>query len=306
VSPSERLAGDPRRASFVVDRVRAFGASALYERMALHTEAGSVAARTLGIPHLVELNAPLVDEASTYRGLKHRAEAEELEGHVLAAADLVLAVTRPLADHARRCGATRVEVAPNAVAWDRFAAFERVEQDGSEVVAVFAGTLRTWHGIDVIAEAWSWLGADAPHLRVIGDGPGREQLESVGAEVIGTVAHDTVPTLLAATDIGLAPYTREGPRYFSPIKLFEYLAAGLAVVAGDLPGVVDVVGDDCAVVIPAGDPIRLAKAVSALAADAPRRSELARAGRATVALNHTWRHRAEHILGSVKALRVAS
>jgi glycosyltransferase involved in cell wall biosynthesis len=301
VTVSERLAGEAQRSSFIVRCLRDFGAPALYERLALHTAAGAVAAHELGIPHLVELNAPLVEEASVYRGLDCPAEAERLERQVLAGADLVLAVTRPLADHARRRGATRVEVSPNAVAWHRFAGLEPADQQGADPVAVFAGTLRPWHGIDVIVDAWTRLGAHAPRLLVIGDGVGRQQLEAVGAEVIGTVTHDAVPALLATAHIGLAPYTSDGPGYFSPFKLFEYLAAGLAVVAGDLPGVVDVVDAESAVVIPAGDADRLAEAVSALAADPARRSSLARAGRATVAQHHTWKHRAEHILSAANA-----
>ena len=93
---------------------------------------------------------------------------------------------------------------PNAVALDRFAGLPPRPEDG--VVAVFSGALRPWHGIEAIAEAWRLLGAAAPRLLVVGDGPGRQLMEEIGADVTGAVPHDDVPALLASAHIGLAPY----------------------------------------------------------------------------------------------------
>ena len=117
----ERL--DGRAAAHRVARraPRRFGADALYERLGLHSAAGAEAARALGIPHLVELNAPLPEEAARYRRLDRAADAERLERAVLAGADVVFAVSAPLAAYAPARGARRVEVLPNAVALERFA-----------------------------------------------------------------------------------------------------------------------------------------------------------------------------------------
>jgi glycosyltransferase involved in cell wall biosynthesis len=130
----------------------------------------------------------------------------------------------------------------------------------------------------------------------VGDGPEREALEAVGAEVTGAVPHAQVPGLLAEASIGLVPYAADTPDYFSPLKLFEYLAAGLAVVAGSIPGVREVVGAEHAVLIPPGDPAALAAAVAELAGDRSRRARLGRAGRELVAARHTWEARARRIL----------
>jgi len=289
-----RLAADDQRAEWLVERLRPSPPIALYERFALHTQAGSRAAAALGIPHLVELNAPLVEEASRFRTLDEPEAAEELERAVLAAADAVLAVSRPLAAHAERLGARKVAVVPNGVDLRHFP----VRTQPGPPVAVFLGTLRPWQGLEVIAEAWRLLGSDAPRLLVVGDGPGRELLQGVGAEITGALPHDAVPAQLARGGIGLAPYVADGPSWFSPLKLFEYLAAGLAVVAADLPGVVDVVGehDDVALLVPQGSSDALAVAVSALVADDHRRAALGRAGRALVAEAHTWDHRAAAVL----------
>lgn len=297
-SATARLAADPERAEWLVQRLRPSPPAALYERFALHTQAGSCAAKALGIPHLVELNAPLVEEARRYRSLDEPEAAVELERAVLSRADVVLAVSRPLAEHAERLGARRVSVVPNGVDLRHFPD----RRQAGPPVAVFLGTLRPWQGLEVIADAWRLLGADAPDLLVVGDGPGREVLEAVGAEITGALRHDAVPAQLARAGIGLAPYVAEGPSWFSPLKLFEYLASGLAVVAADLPGVVDVVGErgDVALLVPQGSAGSLAAAVADLAADESRRAALGQCGRALVAGAHTWDHRAAEVIHLVE------
>jgi alpha-maltose-1-phosphate synthase len=298
----ERLAAEPERAEWLRERLAEFGAGALYERLALHSAAGSAAARALGIPHLVELNAPLLDEAARYRRLDRGDDAERLERAVLGGADVVFAVSEPLAAYAAERGARRVEVLPNAVALERFTP-ARHDGDG-RLTAVFAGTLRPWHGPETIAGAWELLGRDAPHLLVVGDGHGRERLEEIGARVTGPVPHAEVPALLAGAQIGLAPYAREAPDYFSPLKLFEYLAAGLATVAADLPAVRAIVPAGAALLVPRGDATALAAAVAALA-DAEWRARLGAAGRALVAAEHTWDRRARRILAFAAELAPA-
>jgi glycosyltransferase involved in cell wall biosynthesis len=114
-----------------------------------------------------------------------------------------------------------------------------------------------------------------------------------------------VPALLATASIGLAPYAPDAPGYFSPLKLFEYLAAGLAVVAGAIDGVREVVGDGQAVLVPPGDPAALAEAVRDVAADARWRARLGEAGRALVAAEHTWDRRASRIFELVDELQPA-
>jgi glycosyltransferase involved in cell wall biosynthesis len=297
------LAGEGELAAWLVDRLRTFGADALYERIALHSAAGSVAARTLGIPHLVELNAPLPEEAARYRRLDRPDDAARLERETLAGAGLVLPVSSPLATYARDRGAQWVEVAPNAVVPERFADLP-ARQPSAPPLAVFSGALRPWHGIETIAEAWGILGAAAPRLRVIGDGPAREVVAAAGAEMLGAVPHEQVPRLLGEADIGLAPYSPDAPAYFSPLKLFEYLAAGLAVVAADIPGVRDVTGDEAAVLIPPGDAPALARAVAHLADDHLERDRLGAAARA-LAAEHTWQRRGQRIIDAVRELSAA-
>jgi glycosyltransferase involved in cell wall biosynthesis len=295
----KRLRFQDELAAWLERRLEAFGAAALYERLALHSGAGTHSAVRLRIPHLVELNAPLLEEAARYRTLEEPEAAERLERLTLTAADLVFAVSPPLADYAKGRGAPCVEVLQNAAAIERFPPRAR---NGANPTAVFAGSLRPWHGIETIGEAWRLLGASAPPLLVVGDGPARELLDGLGATAIGAVPPARVPALLADADIGLAPYSIDAPAYFSPLKLFDYLAAGLATVVADLPAVTAVVGPETAVVIPRGDAEALADAVAALCADPCERRRLGENGRALVEAGHTWRQRARRILEAAAEL----
>jgi glycosyltransferase involved in cell wall biosynthesis len=292
-SVADLLGSQAELAAWLSTRLGRFGPAAIYERLALYSGAGAELARRLGVPYIVEINAPLLEEAERYRTLEQPAAAAALERATLETADLVFAVSPPLATYAAVRGASRVEVLQNAAAIERFPPPRRGRADP---VAVFVGSLRPWHGIATIAEAWKRLGASAPALLVVGDGPARGSLDRIATTITGAVPPGSIPGWLARADIGLAPYDRAAPGYFSPIKLFEYLAAGLATVVGDLPAVTDVVGPDTAVVIPRGDAAALANAVAALCADPPERRRLGDNGRALVETAHTWRHRARRIL----------
>jgi glycosyltransferase involved in cell wall biosynthesis len=294
---AERLRSEAGTGQRIARRLREFGATAVYERFALHSAAGSRAAREAGIPHLVELNAPLLEEAARYRRLEWPLEAARIEQSVLGSAAVVFAVSRPLADYAGSHGARRVEVLPNGVDASRFPSPSG--QRGDPPTAVLVARARPWHGVGAVAEAWRMLGSAAPRLVVLGD-PGEERraLAAVGAELAGPVDHERVPAALCTADIGLAPYAAGAPAYFSPLKLFEYMAAGLAVVAGDLPGVRDAVGEDGAVLVPPGNAAALSEAVGALAADRELRLALGAAARARALAEHTWARRARQVLAA--------
>lgn len=302
-STAARLAAEPGRQAWLTNRLRQFGVDVVFECLALHSSAGSIAAHQLGVPHLVDLNAPLVDAATASHRLYHAAEAERMERDVLAGAALVLAATSPLAAYATARGAPRVDVLPNAADPERFPA--RSPEATAAPLAVFVASMRAWHGLDTIVDAWGRLGASAPRLIVIGDGPERSTLASAGFEIQRALPHDQLPSLLASANIGIAPYTSGAARYLSPMKVFEYLAAGLAVVAADLPGVTDHFRDDATVLIPPGSAAALADAVSLLVGDGPLRARLGERGRAIVVSRHTWAHRATRVLQLMQDLALA-
>src|SRR5260370_41483191 len=141
---------------------------ALYERYALLCNAGARVARTCNLPHIVELNAPLIEERQRYWGLALPDVARTIEREVFSGADAILAVSAPVRDYAIAGGAPaeRVTVLPNAVDPLLFEALgnegtaaARTRHDlGAAVEIGCAGSLQTWHDVDLLFDAIAHLG----------------------------------------------------------------------------------------------------------------------------------------------------
>ncbi|MEE2665966.1 MAG: glycosyltransferase family 4 protein [Myxococcota bacterium] len=248
----------------------------VYERHSLFAYAAMEHARTRNIPGLLEVNAPLVEEQERHRSLFDRSAAEAAAERACNAASAVLAVSSPLACRLRAQVAEpgRVHVVPNGVDLARFRAVSRAQTRPFTVG--FVGSLRPWHGLETLADAFGLLRARLPEarLRVIGDGPGRAALEQrlAGLDALdssdfsGAIPQEEVPAALAGLDVALAPYPELDDFYFSPLKLYEYMAAGCAVVASEIGQVRDVIDHEVdGILVPPGDAEAIAHWLARLA-----------------------------------------
>lgn len=286
----------------------------VYERYALWSTAGMAHARHTGADGVLEVNAPLIDEQRRHRGLVHAEDARCSLRALLDMATRVFAVSGEVADWVAHHGPprSRITIVPNGVDARRFRAVaDRNARAGGAAdgfTAGFVGTLKPWHGVDLLVEAVGRLvarGTDA-RLLIVGEGPRRAALEEAVAarglgrrvEWTGAVDHADVPELLARMDVGCAPYPDLPGFYFSPMKVYEYLAAGLPVVAsriGQLTQAVD--HGRTGLLYRPGDVDGLTAALAALAGDPHRRAALGRAGRRQVVRSHSWDAVADRILG---------
>ena len=266
---------------------RAAAPDVVYERYNLFLLAGVWLARRQGVPLLVEVNAPLMHERATHGSLALKPLARWAERYVWRRADWVLPVSHVLAEAVRAAGvpAERIAVIPNGVRAEahqgRDAARARrradLDVDAATVVFGFVGFVRPWHGLDRVLESLAPEGNAAngagggAHLVVVGDGPARAALESraqaLGVDgrltVTGAVPHAAVPDWLAAFDVALQP---DVTAYASPLKLLEYMAAGLAIVAPNRPNIRELVTDGhSALLFDPEAPGALAAAVARLA-----------------------------------------
>jgi len=270
----------------------------VYERYSLWGASGMAWARDAGIPGVLEVNAPLPEEQHRYRDLHDTAGAVEVARSAVEAATVVVTVSEPL----RRwvldvSGAdpAKVHVVPNGVDVARFGPPSHRTGPEEAVTFGFVGTLKPWHGLDVLVDALPLVDpAVRWRLLVVGDGPERAMLEERSSgvagevELVGAADPGAVPALLRRVDVAVAPYPGSAT-YFSPLKLYEYLAAGLAVVATDVPPVTGVIEHGrTGLVVRPDDPAALAAGLSELAADPRRRRVLGRRGRALVEHRHTW------------------
>jgi glycosyltransferase involved in cell wall biosynthesis len=291
----------------------------IYERYNLFLPAGVWAARRYKLPLLLEVNAPILEERSRYDGLALTRLARWSQAYAWRNADAVLPVTQVLGDIVASYGVDpeRIVVIPNGINGKRFESAPDVEAakralglDGRLVLG-FTGFVRDWHGLDKVLDL---ISADPPgsqrHLLVVGDGPARQGLERQARELgiedrvtfTGIVGRDEVARHVAAFDIALQPAV---VAYASPLKLFEYLALGKAIVGPAQPNIEEILRPDYnAVLFDPADPNGLATAVSRLCSDDPLRTRVAENAQRTISeMQLTWGANARKVVGLFGSLR---
>ena len=313
VEPAEREQAQAHAAERIVSRVIADGADLVYERYSLFSTALADITAATGVPGILEVNAPLIDEQRRHRSLVDAPGAAQVLHRQVAAARATVCVSDPVADWVRRRTTDlpdandvvdRIHTVPNGVSVRRI---QPQPEDPDRVVVTFVGTLKPWHGVaDLITAAA--LARQSWSLRIIGDGPEMDSLRSqagrLGVEVDfrGAVAPQDIPAHVAGSTIGVAPYPDLGggeQQYFSPMKVLEYLAAGLAVVASDVGQVPQLLEDGSGrhgVLVAPSDPTALAAALDDLAACPDRRARMGRSGRLLAEERHSWRRTVDRIL----------
>jgi glycosyltransferase involved in cell wall biosynthesis len=175
---------------------------------------------------------------------------------------------------------------------------------------IFTGSLRPWHGIDIAITALAQL-PDQVRLVIAGDGDLRSDLTrhahllGVGHRMhwLGRLPHERIPVLLSAGDIALAPYPAVPGFAFSPLKLYEYLAAGIPIIASDLGQITELLekGRWGRLVKP-GDADALASDIEAALRDPDGSRRQAQQARQLSLAEHSWTNRAQHILDEVATL----
>lgn len=296
----------------------AFKPDAIYERYNLHLHAGRFVARALGVPLLLEVNAPLTVERGAYGGLKLKRFAAWSDRQIWRGADYVLPVTDTLASYVRAAGVLeeRIVVIPNGVdlkmypgGAERDAAKARLGLDDL-IVLGFVGFVRDWHGLPQIIDFVSER-RDLPlYLLIVGDGLDRARLEAriseldIGerARITGFVPRADVPDYIAAFDIALQPAVTA---WASPLKLFEYLAAGCAVIAPDAPNIREVLSHERnALLFDPADAGELVESLRRLCDDASLRERLGgQARRLVIEHPYTWEHNAAVVAGLAQRSR---
>ncbi len=249
----------------------------------------------------------------------HRSRPAQRLQKLLARRAHVVAITAHLADYMRALGATRVLVAHDGFRAARFAdlpsraearATGGLPQDA--FVLGYVGRLHTMgmpKGLDTLIEAIALATKEEAPLNLLLVGGPPEGIETLGVHwaalglslerlhTPGQVPAEAVPRYLAAMDVGTLPlpWTEHFAYHASALKLFEYMAAGCAVLASNLPSTAEVVRDgETALLVPPGDATAWAAAIRRLRDDPALRERLSAQARQEVQ-GYAWSVRAERI-----------
>jgi len=278
----------------------------IYERYNLYFLAGILLRRWRGVKLFLEVNAPVCEERARYGGLALPRLAGSLQRWVWRSADRTLVVTDALKRIVIAAGAApeTVSVVPNGIDPRMFPAEPYRARRGAPVTIGFIGFVRDWHGLNEVIDALAGERDGTPvELVIAGEGPARAGLQrraaalGIGSRVrfIGLQPRSAIAALIGQFDIALQP--RAVP-YASPLKIFEYMACGRAIVAPDQPNIREILTDgETALLFDPDAPGALWQAIRRLVDDPALRERLGQAARrALEARDYTWRRNAQRIV----------
>jgi glycosyltransferase involved in cell wall biosynthesis len=287
----------------------------VWQRHELFKTTGLRLARALGVPSVLFVPATKVWEGEqwgTFRPRWGRWLESSGERPSLLGADLVACGSREVAEQVSRLGvpAERLLLTPTGVDLDGFAdrrdpapLRRRLGLDDRFVVG-WVGSFRAFHAIEQVVEA----AVDVPgaSLLLVGDGPERGRIErlahdlDVPATFTGTVRHDELPAHLAAMDAGVVLAPPGAPFHYSPLKVAEYMAAGLPVVAPAIGQLAERLTDGVdAVLVPPHDPRAMSDALCHLRDDPEERARLGKAARASAEADWSWDHQVRRVVDAL-------
>jgi glycosyltransferase involved in cell wall biosynthesis len=220
----------------------------------LHLHAGRFVAKAIRRPFILEVNAPLAEERDVYGKLALKSFARWSDGVIWRSAQMALPVTDVLADHLRKQGVkeSQITVLHNGADLSQYQQTraqcrQQIAGIGeNDVVFGFVGFIRRWHGLSKVVD-FIKSRPDLP-IRAIFVGDGREdkdelqlQINKLGLtdkiQITGFINRERIPTYVGAFDVALQPAST---LYASPLKLFEYMAAGCAILAPATPNIKEV------------------------------------------------------------------
>ena len=241
----------------IKDARRAPAPDLLIERHSLWSDAGWRIHDMLGVPWVLEVNAPPVRERERFERLRQPALAARWERQVLQAAPVIVTVSTWLRDWlVRELGCRRVVLLPNGVdprQGHRATGRARLGVAEGQPVIGFVGSMKPWHGVGRLARVAQAAGA---RLALLGERRDPSTFladdEHLPPDVIwpGHLGPQDLADAVAALDVGLAPYPADAPPWFCPLKVLDYRAQGTPVVGTDVGDTARLVGEGGTVVPP--------------------------------------------------------
>lgn len=290
------------------------GFDLIHERFNLLALGGVWASRRLGIPLILEVNADLLEQRKfkgrPERGLR-RLYAEWATRICFNTAAKIVCISTGLKDHLSRkwnIEDSKLTVLPCAADVNAFGPNHNPElvRRGlgltTEPVVIWVGGYYPWHDLDLLLRSFTLVLQRNPSAKLVlvGDGPTRQsiaqdlQMNGLQQSVImtGAIAHADVPEMLSIADIAVVPSaavpaSRGGTG--TPLKIFEYMAAGKPIVATALNQATEVIQEgQNGLLVQAGDVNKFAEAILTLLNDPAARVRMGQNARQQAIELYSW------------------
>lgn len=271
---------------------------------------GIALAAQQGLPSLLEVNSPVVDHAGSLKAaldrlLLVRPMRRYREWQCRQATALVAPLPEIVPEFARAKTET-VSWGANVSAFGPERRSEALRRSLSvpeaAVVAVFSGSFRPWHGVHVLEAAARRLAQRADLYFLLAGGPSDGPGVGYRGRRLGALPYERMPELLASADIGVAPYDTARLAqlrlgfYWSPLKVFEYMASGLPTLTIPRFPLTEIVREGQeGLHFREADAEALAAALARLAEDPALRRSLGRNARERVVERYSWQRHCEQL-----------
>jgi glycosyltransferase involved in cell wall biosynthesis len=282
-----------------------------YEHNSLLSVGAALACKQLGKPYVLMVDSdPILElemQGQSLQGMRRRlAEWEARQTYTIADRVVCLSnVTRQRMIEIWHVPENKIRLIPLAADVESFGrsydtkAIRASLELGDAPVVAFVGSFQGWHGLENLIDSFASVAKVFPtsKLLLIGDGPARLNVESrvkalnLSDRVVitGLVPHKRIPELLSVADVAVAPYPKlKTEMWFSPLKIYEYMAAGKPIVASRSGQIAEVIRDgENGVLVEPGDTSSFARAMTDLLSDTAKRRAIGMKARET-SLNHSW------------------
>ena len=284
----------------------------IYERYSLWSFSAMEYAKSNNISSILEVNSPLIEEQIKYRYLKNQYDAQVTTKMVFNNAKIIVAVSNGIASYLYNNYPSlkdKIHVVPNGVNAKFFNPdhVKKIKFDPYFTIG-FIGSMKPWHGLLILVRSFQRLCYILPNIRllIIGDGPEKENLLKElkernlleKTEIISNVPRSEIPVLLSSMDVAIAPYPELENFYFSPLKIYEYMAMGLPVVSSRIGQISELIDDEVnGILTTPGNSSEIVDVILKLYYDSQLRKKLGINARKKIIDTSTWEMVVDKILG---------
>lgn len=311
-----RVAFSRRYAERLTEVVQRERPDILLETHIAFSLAGKLASEKTGCPLVYDDVAPAWEEQQQY-GVGASKLAEEVHREVTGHASLLVAVSAAIRQLLIDDGipASKIITVSNGIQQDAF----HPDVDGHPVrakygidpqalVIVFVGSFQPYHRVDLLLRAFAKLQSATPlHLLLVGGDRGNLTIQGLADELgildrttfTGRIPYKEIANYAAAGDIAIMPATNT---YGNPMKIYEYMALGKAVVAPNQPTITEITNHDNGIYLFEPEQVQsMAEALQTLIDDPALRARLGQQA-AQIGLEHTWLKRATILQNAMLAI----